>query len=325
MKFRRRRSSLLPRPDWRSRTPGGPAPGAPWSRAERAGPVASGRGPRRLRAVCLLLAGVELCALASLALPQLFPVRHVNVTGLHHLRAAEVERAAGLSRPLSVFSVDGAGVHRRLASLPWVRDVEVSTVLPDAVRVSVSEWQPVAVFHPAGSTNLVYLSDQGAVLGPGAETPALLSIEGPAASDPRPGRAAIDGRLLTALVNIQRGLPALIGEQVALMSIDCTGNLTMTTGHGWKAYFGRVLTPEEFGTLKDKLGALKAISADVNLHSADLSYVNLMNASAPAVGPPKLAGKPVPVPAATPAPAGAAGGIRPLATPAPSIQVLPCR
>jgi hypothetical protein len=53
---------------------------------------------------------------------------------------------------------------------------------------------------------------------------------------------------------------------------------------GWKVYFGRVLTPEEFASLRDKMAALKAINGKVNYNSGDLDYVNVMNPSEPAAG-----------------------------------------
>jgi len=55
---------------------------------------------------------------------------------------------------------------------------------------------------------------------------------------------------------------------------------------GWRVYFGRVLTPEEFITLRDKLSALKAIAGhgNVDFNSTDLSYVNVMNPAEPAAG-----------------------------------------
>jgi hypothetical protein len=93
----------------------------------------------------------------------------------------------------------------------------------------------------------------------------------------------MDADLLTALVNIQRALPGLLGQQVRSFSLDTCGNLTLSAARGWKAYFGRVLTPEEFATLRDKLSALKSISAAVDYNSPDLDYVNVMNPYAPAV------------------------------------------
>ena len=102
--------------------------------------------------------------------------------------------------------------------------------------------------------------------------------------------------LLTAIVNMQRGFPALLGQQVSGFIFDSCGNLTLIAKKGWKVYFGRVLTPEEFVTLRDKVAALKAIQGrgQVNYNSADLEYINLMNPTEAAVGYKSLEPKPTP-------------------------------
>ena len=128
------------------------------------------------------------------------------------------------------------------------------------------------------------LSDQAVVLGPAATQETLVDVQGPAGTDPRVGDHALDVQLLTALVNIQRGFPGLIKQDVAGFVFDSCGQLTLVAKRGWKVYFGRVLTPEEFLTLRDKLTALKAIAANVNYNSADLEYVNVMNPAEAAVG-----------------------------------------
>jgi len=151
-----------------------------------------------------------------------------------------------------------------------------------------------------------------------AEPAGLLQVEGPAGAEPRPGARALEPELLTAMVNIQRGLPALINQQVQGFTVDGCGSLTMTAAKGWKAYFGRVLTPEEFQGVEAKLAALKSISPKVDYNSPDLEYVNVMNPASPAV---KLrSAKPAPAPSPSPRPAG------PTPRPsAPAIQVIPCR
>ena len=111
-----------------------------------------------------------------------------------------------------------------------------------------------------------------------------MDIQGPAGTEPRVGERALDPQLLTALVNMERALPTLLGQDVAGFIFDSCGNLTLIAKRGWKVYFGRVLTPEEFASLRDKLTALKAIAGQVNYSSSDLLYVNVMNPSEPAVG-----------------------------------------
>jgi hypothetical protein len=148
------------------------------------------------------------------------------------------------------------------------------------------------------------------VLGPTTVEGTLVDVQGPAGADPRVGDHPLDTQLLTALVNIQRGLPALIGQEVSGFVFDSCCELTLVAKRGWKVYFGRVLTPEEFATLRDKLSALKAIARQVNYNSADLEYVNVMNPSEAAVGYKSL----------EPAVPSPAAGASPAPTPAPTCK-----
>jgi hypothetical protein len=100
-------------------------------------------------------------------------------------------------------------------------------------------------------------------------------------------------------------MPALLGQDVAGFVFDSCGDLTMIAKKGWRVYFGRVLTPEEFSSLRDKLSALKAIAGKnmVDYSSSDLLYVNVMNPAEPAVGyKSKQPAPPSPSPGASPTP-----------------------
>ena len=157
------------------------------------------------------------------------------------------------------------------------------------------------------------MSSQAVVLGATSTAAGLVDVQGPAGNEPRAGDRPLDPQLLTALVNIQRAMPTLVGQDVAGFIFDSCGDLTMIAKKGWKVYFGRVLTPEEFATLRDKLTALKAIAGNHNVDysSPDLLYINVMNPSEPAVG--YKSRQPVaasPSPGATPKPA-------PIPTPGP--------
>jgi cell division septal protein FtsQ len=201
------------------------------------------------------------------------------------------------------------------------------------VVIRVDEWQPVAVYQPL-SGQAYFLSDQAVALGPmtDPESPAgLLPVQGPQASDPRPGSRVIDPRLLTALVNIQHTLPRLIGQDVKAFTVDTCGNLTLVSSRGWQAQFGRMLTGEEIATLHDKVAALRAVAPDVDYNSNDLQTVNVMNPAAVAV---RLKSKPTPtpqpsIPASTPSPLARGGPVRietsPSAQSAPTAQTPVCR
>lgn len=264
------------------------------------------------RALSATVALAEVVLLAWLCFGPAFGVRSVIVTGERHLTASQVEQLAGLHDGGSVLTIDGAAAQQRLEGQVWVRSATVQPQLPGTVVITVSEWQPVAVYHAGASKKLFWMSSQAVILGPATNAGGLIDIQGPGAVDPRsgagdphPGDRVLEPDLLTAMVNIERAMPTLVGQDVAGFVFDSCGNLTMLAKRGWKVYFGRVLTPEEFATLRDKLTALKAIAGNGNVDysSTDLEYVNVMNPNEPAVAyrsqePPPAS----PTPGATPSP-----------------------
>ncbi len=308
MRFRRRRSlfGALPR---RGLEQSEPLKGQVWTRSEQ-----SVREPDVHWAWRGLAAGAAIAECALLAWLWFGPalaVRTVAVEGTQHMTSSQVARAAGLGGGTSVLSVDGVSARQHLLGQTWVRAATVDPQLPGIVVIRVSEWQPIAGYHAGKSGKLFFLSDQAVVLGPTTVEGTLVDVQGPAGADPRVGDHPLDAQLLTALVNIQRGLPGLIGQEVAGFVFDSCGELTLVAKRGWKVYFGRVLTPEEYATLRDKLTALKAIAGQVNYNSADLEYVNVMNPAEAAVG--FKSREPAPTPAAGASPA-------PTSTPAPACK-----
>ncbi len=246
----------------------------------------------RLGSLGLLLVLVVL-VVVLLASP-LARVRRVTVSGARHLSPAQVVALAGLEHPGSIFLVSPGPIEARLETSPWVRSAQVSVVFPDQVRIAIQEWQPVAVY--AAGPDRVWLSDQAVAMGPAGSGVGLVQIKGPVRPRPEVGRVVLDPRLLVALVNIQRQLPGLIGQQVARFEIDPCGDLTLVTQRGWQVQFGRVLTPEELRSLTQKVAALRQLqlAGDVNYDDPRLRYVNVMNPAAVAVGLSPRASEPAP-------------------------------
>ncbi len=314
MKFRRRRS-LLPRlPRRVSEEDAEPLKGQVWTRSEKALREPDVHWLRK--AIAVTVAAAEVGLLGWLWFGPAMAIKTVQVYGAQHLTAAQVAAIAGLDQGASVFTVDGDQDSRKLLGQTWVRQALVQPDLSGTVTVTISEWQPVAAYHAGVSPNLFMLSNEAVVLGPTSSTAGLVFVQGPAGNDPKVGERPLDPQLLTALVNIQRGLPGLIGQQVASFIFDSCGNLTLISKRGWKVYFGRVLTPEEFDTLAVKVAALKAIAGHghVNYNSSDLMYVNVMNPAEPAVG----------YRSALPVPPSPSPGAKPSPSPSPSPAVL-CR
>lgn len=290
-------------------------------------PVAERRSRQRRSGA--LAGGILAAALVVLLVvaPE-FRAQQVVVQGNQRQTTDQILAAARLGHPGSVFLVDGAAVRQRLGRLTWIRSSEVRAELPDRVVITVQEWEPVATYQAIGGIS-VYLDRRGRSLGPAPGGEPYLPIQGPAANT-APHRRLIDAALLTSLINIQSGLPALIGQNVTGFQFDRCWDLTMTAGVGWRAYFGRMATPEDYGSLESKLVALQAVEPYIDF-SDPHSYVNLENPSEPAVGKgPDTAPTPAPTPKPTPTPsphatptASPRPGATPTATPAPTPTAAP--
>lgn len=300
MKVRRRRSLASRWGPRRTLEASEPLKGQLWTRSEK-----SLRPPDvhwGWRALAVTGAILETAVLGWLWFGPPLSIQTVAVSGAQHLSADQIAQAAGLAEGASIISIDGSSGRQHLLNQTWIRTASVQPELPGTVVIQISEWQPIAAFHAGQSTKLFLLSNQAVVLGKTPTDGGLVDVQGPAGSDPRVGDKPLDPQLLVALVNIQRGFPAMLGQQVFGFIFDSCGDLTLLAKKGWKVYFGRVLTPEQFMTLRDKLSALRAISGsgNVDYNSADLEYVNVMNTAEPAVGYKSL--EPKPTPGATPQP-----------------------
>jgi len=95
----------------------------------------------------------------------LFQVRTVDVTGTTRTSAEEIE---GLTKKLvsrtGVWRADLSAISQELSRVPGVRRAVVSRVLPDRLRVRISERVPVAVVRTAAG-HLDWVDDEGVTLG----------------------------------------------------------------------------------------------------------------------------------------------------------------
>jgi cell division protein FtsQ len=111
-------------------------------------------------ALVTLFVGYRVAASASL-----FQVRSVDVTGTSRISADEIEvltrRAAAKT---GVWRADLSAISIELERLPGVRRAVVSRVLPDGLRVRVTERVPVAVVRTSAG-HFFWVDDEGVALG----------------------------------------------------------------------------------------------------------------------------------------------------------------
>src|SRR5712691_12074911 len=122
--------------------------------------------PSALKVVLAILAlmaafiGYRVAASASM-----FQVRSVDVIGASRTSAEEIESLTrrAVART-GVWRADLSAISAELGRLPGVRRAVVSRVLPDRLRVRVTERVPVAVVHTSNG-HFVWVDDEGVSLG----------------------------------------------------------------------------------------------------------------------------------------------------------------
>src|SRR5438105_2543898 len=198
MKMRRRRSTF-PRFDWRRSIDNSePLKGQLWTRSEKTLQEPDVHWARRAAAGAVAL--FEAALLLWLLLGPATAIRNVEVHGANHMTAAQVMKAAGLDQSGSILAVDPAAEQQRLLGQTWIRTASVQPMLNGTVRIDISEWQPVAVYHSGASGSLFLMSDQAVLLGLAPNAGLLVNIQGPGSRDPKVGDRPLDPQLLVALV-----------------------------------------------------------------------------------------------------------------------------
>ncbi len=167
---------------------------------------------RRKSGVAALLAGAALRALLVVALPvgvvvwllysPYFLIREVKVDAGARVSAAWMQANLAPLVGRHVLAVSLEGVRRRLSAHPWVASVELRRELPDRLRVSVVERQPVALL--ATDDGLEFLDGAGMPIAPCPRgRPAGLLVVRYHLPGPVPVQAALD-----LVAELRRAQPA---------------------------------------------------------------------------------------------------------------------
>jgi cell division septal protein FtsQ len=108
-----------------------------------------------------------------------FKVKSVDVAGASRASREEIREAVLRLSNAGVWQADLETIAKELREQPWVRDAVVTRVLPDGLRVRVTEREP-RVISRTGGGRLVWVDDEGVVLGaasPGDEDFFIRGIE----------------------------------------------------------------------------------------------------------------------------------------------------
>jgi cell division septal protein FtsQ len=78
---------------------------------------------------------------------QLFVLKEIELQGTTRAASEELLRALEPYKSRSLWQLDLQAIRATMEKNPWVREAEVSRVLPDSLRVTIHEREPVAPWH----------------------------------------------------------------------------------------------------------------------------------------------------------------------------------
>ncbi len=121
---------------------------------------------------------VEAYHAVSPRIPEWFEVRHVTVTGIARVARDEVMESIHVSPGETLLSVQPDVLAARLASHPWIKEVEVTRIPFHTLAVHITERQAVALLQTPSHTLL--LDEEGRVLSvaEGVDEPTLPILMG---------------------------------------------------------------------------------------------------------------------------------------------------
>lgn len=234
------------------------------------------RRRRRRRALRLLLASCAVAALFLFLRSDLFLVRNLTISGLQRLTPAEVQAHTGLARQTLVWQVWPWRVERRLLTHPRVAAARVSITLPNRVRITVTERQPVAVFLSGGGS-YVEVEAQGRILAvwPRPVVPAAPLVTGITLPAPRPGQRLTEAGARRVL-RVAAGLGPAGRARVSEIHLDAGGEVRLFTLEGVPVYLGVDEAWEDKGRVL--LAALAAVG-----DARQLAYIDLRSVRRPVI------------------------------------------
>ena len=227
----------------------------------------------------LIFAGYRAAASASF-----FQVRKIEVQGASRVSANDIQALVRKDvERTGVWKADLKGMNARLEHLPWIRTAVVSRVLPDGIRVRITERVPRAIVRTA-SGRFRWVDDDAVLLGemlPTDQMPAFF-LRGLNEEDPEGARTENRERVAT-FVGLQQAWDAAgLSERVSEVNlIDIRDVRAQLAGDNSQIEVR--LGSQDFGKrLKDALDVLD--SQKQSPHGSLISYIDLSQGRRAIVG-----------------------------------------
>ena len=266
--------------------------------AQRPARRESGREPlaTRLRAMlgyvpafmklvlALVVLGLVFVGYRAAASASFFQVRKVEVQGASRVSADEVQAIVRKEvEKTGVWRADLKGLNAKLERLPWVRTAVVSRVLPDGLRIRITERVPRAVVRTA-SGKFRWVDEDAVLLGEMQPTDQLppFFLRGLTEDDPEGARADNRERVAKFLELQQAWDAAGLSERVSEVNLIDIRDVRAQLAGDYSRIEVRLGAQDHGKRLQDALKVLDSQAQTAN--GALISYIDLSQGRRAIVG-----------------------------------------
>jgi cell division protein FtsQ len=185
-----------------------------------------GRWRRRRWPVLAAVAVLVLAVAWSVGFSSVLGVRTVTVSGEHRVSEAQITAAAGIAHGAPLARLDARAIRARIAAIPAIRAVSVSTSYPATVRIRVTE--RVAVGYRQDGDRVVLVDASDVQFASQSHAPSglpQLEVTG-------------DQARSAAAATVAAALPAGFAGAVARIAVPSTQTITLTLTDGRTVLWG---------------------------------------------------------------------------------------
>ncbi len=204
--------------------------------------ASAGLTPVRAGALLALIAAIA--GLYGVATTGAFAVQRTSIEGITWTPEADILEALAIPAGQNSFALRTAELEARLRAIPSVRAAAVTVALPDEVRVTITEREPLIVWQAGGRRFLVDASgllfgEQDGAAPEGTALPAVTDRR--AAAGGLGVGSTLDPVTLDAALRLGSLVPADIGSAATALDLsvdDQEGFAMHASPTGWTAVFG---------------------------------------------------------------------------------------
>lgn len=162
-------------------------------------------------------------------------IKNVEVNGVVHANAEELQKASGIEAGQNLAKLDSAGAAKKVAEQPWVRRATVSRSWPSTAKIDITEYSSVLFMRATDGDHLFDAEGNEFLTAPAPEGTVEL-VEAPRVDQPTNGKIDPEPEALNAALKTAAALSEQLRAEVAQIKAPSATEISLKMKNG-KAFF----------------------------------------------------------------------------------------